>query len=282
MAEHKRRGGVLLAGVVLGSAALLFIGGIVAGASLAHGPAQVPAKKTAAQPLVTVYGDSLVVQSRPYLALVGAKLGLSVAINAVGGTAPCDALPTLRNDVKTGRLAVVVWAFSGNSQSPCMSSGPNSHLTGAAKLAKYRDDTQTAIQLSDKAGALFVLASPPANRTAGDGWDLLDTMYRGLVFANPTVEYADAGADIAPDGHFMGEQTCLPFERIIPQTGCTSAASVIAVRADDGAHFCQVPFGAPCVGYSSGALRYAINLLSAARLDLDYAAVTPILPPPRA
>jgi hypothetical protein len=279
MPVRKWRAGVLTVGLVLGIAASLFVGGIAAGAAWAHDPGQGTAKKRAALPLVTVYGDSLVVQARPYLALVGHNLGLSVAVNAVGGTAPCDSLPTLRHDVATERMAVVVWAFSGNSQSACMKSGSSGYLTGTAKLAKYRTDTQTAIGLAGRDGALFVLASPPANRTSGDSWDILDTMYRALVFANPTVQYADAGAAIAPDGHFMEEQTCLPFERIIPQTGCTSAASMIHVRAGDGAHFCQVPFGAPCSGYSSGALRYAINLLSAARLDIDSAAVSPIHPP---
>jgi hypothetical protein len=254
---------------------LLFVAGFVAGASTAHEPAQVLPKKPAGLPLVAVYGDSLVVQARPYLAVVAANLGVSVIVGAVGGTAPCDSLPTLRRDVAVQRITVVVWAFSGNSQSPCMATGTGSYLTGAAKLAKYRTDTQAAIDVTDQAGAKFVLASPPANRT-GDGWGPLDAMYRGLVFANQAVRYADAGESIAPDGHFAATQTCLPFERAIAGTGCTSATSVIAVRGEDGAHFCQVPFGAPCEGYSSGALRYAINLLSAARLDLDSAAVTPV------
>ena len=269
MAGHRAR----IAAVIVAVAVLFGVLGFVVGASSLHEPAPVVPKRPAGLPLVAVYGDSLVVQARPYLAAVAANLGVSVTVGAVGGTAPCDSLPTLRRDVAAERIGVVVWAFSGNSQSPCMATGAGTYLTGAAKLAKYRADTQAAINITDQAGARFVLASPPANRT-GDGWNLLDSVYRGLVFANPTVQYADAGEAIAPDGHFMATQTCLPFERVIPGTGCTSATSTIAVRGEDGAHFCQVPFGAPCQGYSSGAQRYAINLLDAARLELDFAAVT--------
>ncbi len=48
---------------------------------------------------------------------------------------------------------------------------------------------------------------------------------------------------------------------------------MIAVRGPDGAHFCDPGANAaPCTAYSSGALRYAINLLGAARLDLDFEA----------
>jgi hypothetical protein len=284
VAVRRRRAGALTFGLVLLYSAVLVTGGVVAGVAWAHGSSRSAGRKPIAPhpvvvPLVAIYGDSLVGQAKPYLMAVGANLGMSVTVSAIGGTAPCDWLPTLEHDLTTEHIAVVVWAFSGNSLTPCMRTGPTTFIAGAAKVAKYKVDTQAAIDAVDKAGALFVVASPPAFRTAGDGWDLLDTMYRGLAFANPTVQYLDGGAEIAPDGQFMADQTCLPFERAVPQSGCTGPASVIAVRGQDGMHFCQVGVGAQCDGYSSGALRYAINLLSGARLDFDHAASTSARPP---
>ena len=45
------------------------------------------------------------------------------------------------------------------------------------------------------------------------------------------------------------------------------------MRGSDG-HFCPEPSttGLECPTYSSGAMRYAINLLQAARIELDYRA----------
>jgi hypothetical protein len=148
--------------------------------------------------------------------------------------------------------------------------------TSQAKLAKYRADTQAAIDTTARAGALFVLASPPAGRS-GDDWRLLDSLYRDVAFANPDVEYADASAATAPDGRFAPSQTRLPFERFVPQAraDCITAASLIPVRGHDAAHFCPMPRGALCNGHSSGAMRYAINLLSAAPVGYDVARATP-------
>jgi hypothetical protein len=219
-----------------------------------------------------VYGDSLVNQSKPYLAVVGDSLGLTVAIQATTGTAPCDFLPKLQHDLADKRVDLVVWAFSGNSLGTCMLDRSGHPLTGAATLARYRSDTEAAIDAASKAHVWFVLASPPAPRSVGDVWEQLDAVYRQLAVAHPEIQYADAGTAIAPDGQFLATQRCLPFESMISQARqtCDTASGTITVRSWDGTHFCSVPIGAGCTAYSSGAVRYAINLLSAARLELDY------------
>ncbi len=100
-------------------------------------------------------------------------------------------------------------------------------------------------------------------------------MYRDVAAAHPRIQYADAGVAISPDGKFIATQRCLPFELRIPQArdACGAADGTITVRGSDG-HFCPTPTtgSLECSTYSSGALRYAINLLQAARIELDYQA----------
>jgi hypothetical protein len=66
---------------------------------------------SAARPRVVVYGDSLVVQSEPYLAAVGRSLGVKVTPRAVGGIAPCDALDWLAEDLERAVPDIVVLSF---------------------------------------------------------------------------------------------------------------------------------------------------------------------------
>jgi hypothetical protein len=262
--------------IVVGAGA--FATGVAAETSWAHGPRglTLPVSRTGAGPVVhqrvSVYGDSLANQSKPYSAIVGDFLGLTVTTQASTGAAPCNSLPQLQHDLADNQVDLVVWAFSGNSLGTCMLDRTGQPLTGAATLAKYRSDTEAAIDAASKAHVLFVLASPPAPRSAGDVWEQLDAVYRQLAVADPAIQYADAGTAIAPDGQFLATQRCLPFENMIPQArqACDSASGTITVRSWDGTHFCSVPIGAGCTAYSSGAMRYAINLLSAARLELDY------------
>ena len=271
----------ILAAVVVATVA--FAGGVLAGHDWAGGAAArsevrartAPADTAGVRQHVFVYGDSLVTQSAPYLQAVAGSLGLDVTTRAFAGTAPCDFVTTLRDDIAHKRPDLVLWAFSGNSIGTCMLGEDGLPLTGPAVLVKYRADTEAAIDAADGARVPFVLASPPAPRNKGDVWEQLDTLYRYLAAAHPQIQYNDAGAAIAPDGQFLATQKCLPFEVNIPQAhdACGNAGGMIAVRGPDGAHFCDPGANAaPCTTYSSGALRYAINLLGAARLDLDFEA----------
>ena len=166
----------------------------------------------AANASVFVYGDSLVAQAEPYLVVVGKALGLTITSRAFDGTAPCDFLGKFRDDLAAKRVDEAVWAFSGNSIGSCMLDRLGHPLVGAALLAQYRTDTEAAITASETAKVSFVLASPPAPRSTGDGWQQLDAVYREVAAAHPRVQYADAGAAIAPNGQFLPTQRCLPFE----------------------------------------------------------------------
>ena len=219
---------------------------------------------------VTVYGDSLVSQSAPYLQAVGTALGLTVKTESFYGTAPCDFLPKLTKDLARQAPDVVVWAFSGNSIGTCMIGPDHKPLTGADIISKYRTDTLAAVKETEAAGARFVLVSPPAARSVGD-WPAFDSMFRGIAAADADVDYVDGGVEIAPDGHFMSTQACLPFETqlSVARGECTGEGR-IPVRTSDGVHFCPVDKQLNCPVYSSGAMRYTLAILSAVRLDVDY------------
>ena len=96
--------------------------------------ATLPAALTATLPgaRVIVYGDSLISQSVPYLKAVGTAFGLTVTTESFAGTAPCDFLPNLKNDLSKRPPDVVVWAFSGNSIGTCMIGTDGQPLAGGA------------------------------------------------------------------------------------------------------------------------------------------------------
>ncbi len=270
----------------LAIATVAFAGGVVTGRSSddsdasASAPTPTTPSTTHAvaagnKPHVIIYGDSLVTQAEVYLTLVSPALGLEVEARALGGTAACDFLEPLNDDLRAERADLVVWAFSGNSIGSCMVDDDGEVLTGDAVWERYRTDTTTAIEAAAEAGVPFVLASPPAPALPGDPWEQLDTVYREIAAEHDSVLYADAGVAISPVGEFIATQRCLPFELRIPvaREACGGGDGEITVRGSDG-HFCPEPSttGLECPTYSSGAMRYAINLLQAARIELDYRA----------
>jgi len=295
--QRRARGLFAVVAAVL-VATIAFAGGLAAGRSSAQerGDTTAPGEGAAAAPStslpgpptnnphVIIYGDSLVTQAEPYLHAVSPALGLEVEARALGGTAPCDFLQPLQDDLDAHKVDLVVWAFSGNSIGSCMDGADGKPIGGEALFDKYRADTEKAIDAADAAGVPFVLASPPAPHLPGDVWEQLDTVYRSLAGAHPTIQYADAGVAISPEGKFVDTQRCLPFEQRIPQARDACAADgTIIVRGSDG-HFCPAPSttSLDCKTYSSGAMRYAINLLQAARIELDYQAqiAAGAIPPP--
>jgi hypothetical protein len=218
---------------------------------------------------VTIYGDSLTVQATPYLEQMAPRFRVDLTVRAAPGTAPCDYVPVLRDDLESSPPDVVVLAFSGNSFITCMRDASGNPLTGDALLAKYRDDVEAAVADATRAHRPIVLASPPVATGREIEWRLLDAFYRELAAARPRVHYLDAGAGIAPHGHFALEQRCLRAETKMAETAsiCRSTRSRIAVRSPDGLHFCgelNQPAPLRCPEYASGAQRYATNLLRGA------------------
>jgi len=273
--------------------AAAFIGGAVTGQQLAVSDAR-EADRVRDEPApaqlkgrVYVYGDSLVVQAEPYLTGVARAFDLQLTTRAFGGIAPCDALGWLREDLRARRPEIVVFAFSGNSLSDCMRGKGGQLAAGPQLLAAYRTDIETAIAAATRARVPFVLASPPAPEHKSETWKQLDNLYRDIAATHPEAQYTDAGTQIAPDGQYAATQRCLPFELNLPQSKslCLSEGGSIGVRSVDGVHFCSDPtnskaIAASCSEYSSGASRYAIALVTAAKLDLDFLATLSATPNP--
>jgi hypothetical protein len=268
--SHRRNRIVaILAAVAFAGTA--FLAGSVVGSRQKRGATPSP-PAVAALPgaRVTVFGDSLISQSVAYLKAVGTAFGLTVTAESFYGTAPCDFLAFQAKEMLTRPPDVVVWAFSGNSIGTCMLGSDGKPLTGDAIVAKYQADTLTAVRRAEAAHVMFVLVSPPAGQRASI-WSQLDTMYRRLAEDDPSIDYVDGGLEIAPDGRFAATQACLPFEtRLSYSEAQCSSANQIVVRSSDGAHFCPVDKLVTCPVYSSGALRYALVILGAVRLDVDY------------
>jgi hypothetical protein len=235
----------------------------------------VPAPVTPRGGLVVVYGDSLVAEAWPYLNLLGAAGG-SIDVHTWGGTATCDWFPDMFRTLPQKRPAVVVLAFSGNALTRCMETPSGAPLQGAAYLAAYRRDTNTAVAIATASGAHVVIAAAPRTKhaMADPHWDALFRIYRDAAVHRPRdVSYVNAGALIAPSGRFTATMPCLPHERkIVNADGSRPCqGGRIIVRAPDGVHFCPVGKAARrgvtdgCPVYSSGAFRYAAALVNAAR-----------------
>ena len=286
---RRRLTGVTIFLVSVCALGVAFVAGTLTGQHTAASDSR-PASASADAPATTaqkrrvfVYGDSLVVQTEPYFAAVAKAFDLKVTARAFGGIAPCDALGWLHEDLRQRRPQIVVFAFSGNSLTDCMRGTSGRLQSGPALLAAYRTDLESAIAAAS-AGARAPLCSllPPAIENKSDSWEQLDSLYRDIVAAHPEVQYTDAGTQIAPDGQYAATQRCLPFEMQLPQSKplCLSEGGNIGVRSSDGIHFCSDPSGATtiaaaCSEYSSGALRYAIAIVTAAKLDLDFLASLP-------
>jgi hypothetical protein len=273
--------------VAVAFVALAFAGGVVAGRASSSTP-RTPRTTPGTGHAVSLYGDALVAQSRGYFAGVGDALRVRVSIHAFEDAAPCDLLPTLRDDVNGGGPDAVILAYGGNATTGCMLGPDHQPLSGLALLARYTADVHEAVTTARQAGVRVVLATPPAPRTGLGLWQALDAIYRRESAADPIdVTYVDGGVLIAPDGRFRTLQPCLPFELTLRLKGRpVCEADMVAVRAADGTSLCpgtRPTADAPCNSYSSGSTRFALTLLSAARLDIDLAAQmrsTPTTSPP--
>jgi hypothetical protein len=225
----------------------------------------------------------LTVQAAPYVTAVARAFDLTATVRAFGGIAPCDATPQMVDDIRDRSPDLVLYAFSGNGFSDCMRGADGQLVSGDDLVARYQTDLERAAAITTQAGVPFVIASPPASEDHADQWRRLDAVYREIAAdRQPQVQYTDAGTQIAPDGQFSATQRCLPFDLDLGNLRgpCRGSTEDIDVRAPDGVHFCSDPRAATvdassCAGYSSGALRYGIALVTAAKLDLDYLAHLP-------
>lgn len=224
---------------------------------------------------VILYGDSLAFEARDAFALSLESGGdVEVVDRTLGGTAICDRLDRMREDLRDLQPSAVALEFVGNNITPCMR-GPAGPLTGDGLTQKYRDDARTATELFAGAGVRVYWMGAPASAApeAGD-FARVRRGYKAesdrLTFATPPlprVRFVDAGQAVLDRGRFTATLPCLPSEGA--GDGCVDGR--IPVRALDGLHLCPMRTSLGdnrCPVYSSGAARFGLAMAGPIRRDL--------------
>src|SRR5437660_525624 len=114
---------------------------------------------------VILYGDSLAFEARDFFALsLQRDSDVEVVDRTYGGTAICDRLDRMRQDLHDLQPSAVVLEFVGNNVTPCMR-GPTGPLTADDLLRKYRDDARTATRIFAGAGVRVYWMCAPSTGT---------------------------------------------------------------------------------------------------------------------
>lgn len=117
---------------------------------------------------LAVYGDSLVMQTKPLLQALAGSRATDVDIWELPGAAPCDLLPTYGARVKAFGAERVELAFVGNATTECMTSRIGGRPPGSVSPALrrrivqvYEADLTALVRWNRSAGVRTYLALPP-------------------------------------------------------------------------------------------------------------------------
>ncbi|MEZ5247870.1 MAG: hypothetical protein R2713_01220 [Ilumatobacteraceae bacterium] len=151
----------------------------------------------------------------------------------------------------------MVITFTGNSLTPCMDDGAGGHLVDAALVERYRADLGVLVDTARRAGARVVLVGQPHRAASFEAEFEVDGINQVLVEyaeAFPHVTYVDAGARVEhPDGTYADRLPCSEFDPVCAPDGTT-------VVRGDGVHFCPAAGKNPCPVWSSGAVRFGLEI----------------------
>ena len=217
------------------------------------------------EPLVVVYGDSLMVESGGAVSFLLAD-DVDVDVQAYGGTATCDYAERIEAAARERHPALIVVQFNGNALTPCMR--PDGVAPRWSRVeAEYRTDTEALIDAVAPTGVplLFIGAPPPPlDRQVND--DVVSEVVAEQAALGRDVAFVDAGDALAgPDGGWSETLPCLPDEDAA--AGCDDGR--IVVRSADGYHFCPGTWDeadgsvGECPVWSSGAWRYGSRIADA-------------------
>ena len=210
---------------------------------------------------VTLYGDSLSVQSNIPISNAITGAGLTFVSHSFGGLALCDALGEMRTDAaSTTRPKVVVVAYIGNNRFPCMQHADGTPLTGADLRNKYYADLATVHNIWAPLSVPVVLLGAPA--TATDDHVAFDQMLQQAA-SDFGFTYEDVTPDLSPGNVFASSLPCESYESVAQGT-CTGpvidGVQDNIVRSSDGVHLCPDVTGVhssvtpDCAVYASGEL----------------------------
>jgi hypothetical protein len=118
---------------------------------------------------LAVYGDSLVMQTKPLLQALAGTRATDVDVWELSGAAPCDLLPTYGERVRAFAAERVELAFVGNATTECMTSRiggrPPGTLTPELRtriVQVYETDLEAVVRWNRSAGVRTYLVLPPA------------------------------------------------------------------------------------------------------------------------
>jgi hypothetical protein len=222
----------------------------------------------AAEPLVLVYGDSLVAEIQPYAERLLGDVGhVDFRVFGAGGAATCDALPGMRRDAARMRPAAVVVAYFGNAFTACMHDAAGRPVQGDEWINRFRLASREVLSIFNAPETTVWFASGPISKWAdesGDPWPArFDRMLREVAASHPRARYVDSAAAVLWNGHWARWLPCLASEPCQGGIDVWGRPVNIVRNQWDGTHFCPAPFPAVdrCPIYASGAMRFAGGML---------------------
>ncbi len=205
---------------------------------------------------VVLDGDSLVAQAGGEFTSRVCTPSVNVGVFGQPGAALCDF-----DSFIAGQAAavppprIVVIAFSGNNDTPCVEDTTGKPLVGAALLAKYRADAEADTALFT-AGVTKVLWVTPPGHVGDTQEPPLAAVYQQVVNDHPGVATLVDGGKYLRDttGTYQLDLPCQADE--VSLTSCQGGQIDVRLPTD-GFHLCPVlvPLG-PCPVYDAGGVRY--------------------------
>lgn len=223
-----------------------------------------------------VYGDSVTHESIGAIAAAGdAAARWIVRPHAFGGTAPCDWVDWLADDLYLHQPKRVTLMTMGNwntGSTACTSRGadPTVVVDSVEYLAQYRAWVEEFIAVAEARGVrVMLVTAPPASATLrNSAISHINAMFAELASGDPLVSVVSSvRTALSDNGAFVDHLACLPNETAT--MGCSGGAIPIRTlppAIDAGLHLCPTGlYGtavfAVCDVYSSGSQRYAAALV---------------------
>lgn len=223
-----------------------------------------------------VYGDSVTDESIAAITAAGdASARWIVRPHAYGGTAPCDWVDWLADDLYLHQPKRVTLMSMGNwntGSAACTTRGadPGVVVDSAEYLAAYRSWVEEFIAVAKDNGAKVVLvAAPPAAASLrNSAISHINAILADVASGDPMVSVVGAvRTALSDNGAFVDHLACLPNET--EAMGCSGGVipmRTLAPQMDAGLHLCPTGLTGlthplTCAVYSSGSQRYAAALV---------------------
>ena len=223
-----------------------------------------------------VYGDSVTDESIAAITAAGdASARWVVRPHAFGGTAPCDWVDWLADDLYLHQPKRVTLMTMGNwntGSTACADRGvdPSVAVDSAEYLAAFRSWVVEFIGVAEARGTkvMLVAAPPAAASLRNSAISHLNAMLADVASGDPMVSVVSSvRTALSDNGAFVDHLACLPNET--EAMGCSGGVipmRTLAPQIDAGLHLCPTGLTGlthplTCAVYSSGSQRYASALV---------------------